>query len=161
MEPRIAVYRIRDDKTGQAKFGHIWMKTHTKALETIHEKKLVDKGESLDGVWTSDWREPTSEYVTIFGEDLEPELDYAKNLRERLLKKAGTNKGMSKKQRLKQIQDALKSWTDPTCATGTCGTPSKSTNKYVDKGIEAMSTSPSPTGYQAPYNIVYAPENGL
>lgn len=139
-QPLAAVYKTRNTETGQAKYGHVWLKNELEALTQVKAKGVIDKNEELASVWSVEWRDPESEYRLMFGDaaELFPVIDVAAQLRERFLKKR-----MGKKERRTIIADVLKKkqckpndrsdwWKCQTCST----TPNN--YKYTDLGMEPL-----------------------
>jgi hypothetical protein len=150
MEPLVAVFRVRNPETGQAKFGECWLKPHDKPLEKIATKKLLQEGEAIDGLWTIQWADPKAQYTLLIGKDDTPEIDVAANMRKRLLK--------GKKARLvepKPKYDCGKPKYDSGWSKGVYDNSVKHSTGYVDRGIEPMGESEF-----CPYSIVYPSTEG-
>lgn len=82
MEALAAVYRVRDEKTGQKKYGSVWLKKPDDAISRA--KGAISKGEILEAVWWIDWRKASNTYqmkMGVIGRDDKPEMDVAASLR--------------------------------------------------------------------------------
>lgn len=82
MEALAAVYRVKDTKTGQKKYGSVWIKKPDDAL--IRARGACSAEEKLEAVWWIDWRKPSNTYQLkygVVGRDDKPEMDVAASLR--------------------------------------------------------------------------------